>query len=88
MKFNIYILASAILITISIILLLLFNRYSYEQLQHYSNECLIKTDRLTGNACSITDASACERNYQLCPETANYKKNNTELLIDSILNDE
>ncbi len=72
MKLNIYILASAILITISIILLLLFNRYSYEQLQHGSNECLIKTDRLTGNACSITDYSRCERKYQLCPETANY----------------
>tara|TARA_B100001057_G_scaffold105915_1_gene103525 strand:+ start:223 stop:483 length:261 start_codon:yes stop_codon:yes gene_type:complete len=84
MKFNIYILASAILITISIILILLLNRYSYEQLQYYSVECLIKTDRFTGNACSITDAPACENSYLLCPETANYKKDNIDVLIESL----
>ena len=86
MKIKIYVLATIFLITISIILLLLFNRYSYEQLKHGSNECLIKADRLTGSACSITDHPTCEANYQLCPETSNYQKSNVELLIESHTN--
>tara|TARA_B100001057_G_C22541352_1_gene829729 strand:+ start:491 stop:754 length:264 start_codon:yes stop_codon:yes gene_type:complete len=87
MKFNIYVLASTFLLIISIILIIIFNRYSYEQLQHGSNECLIKTDRLTGSACSITDHPRCERNYQLCSETADYEKDNIDLLIDSLSDD-
>ena len=84
MKNKIYVLATIFLITITIILLLLFNRYSYEQLQHGRNECLIKTDRLTGSACSITDHSRCESNYQLCPETYYYQKSNVDLLIEGL----
>ena len=84
MKNKIYVFAIIFLITISIILLLLSNRYSYEQLQHGSNECLIKTDSLIGSACSITDHPYCEDYYRLCPETSNYQKSNAELLIEEL----